>query len=194
LDYNLKNSSLSKYATLSDLELSALLKSSDEEAYSEIYRRYSGTLLIHANNKLSDQDDAQDLVQEIFCALWNNRTELQIRSTLAGYLYTAAQNRVIDRFAHQKIRTKYVASLQKFLDAGNYITEETLRERELTALIDKEIAALPSKMRQVFEFSRKDNFSHREISGILNISEETVKKQVYNALKILKLRLSALFF
>ncbi|MNI91450.1 RNA polymerase sigma factor [compost metagenome] len=57
-------------------------------------------------------------------------------------------------------------------------------------LITSEIAKLPAKMREVFELSRLEDLSHREIAERLNISESTVKKQVQNALKILKARLS----
>jgi RNA polymerase sigma-70 factor (ECF subfamily) len=60
-------------------------------------------------------------------------------------------------------------------------------------LIEKEIAALPPKMREVFELSRKANLNYREISEKLNISDNTVKKQMSNALKILRSRLGVLF-
>jgi RNA polymerase sigma factor (sigma-70 family) len=101
---------------------------------------------------------------------------------------------VIDKMAHEKIKTNYAESLQELLDEGHCITEESIREKELMQLIDQEIASLPEKMRQVFQFSRKDYYSHKEISAILNISEQTVKKQVQNALKIIKLRLASFLF
>jgi len=185
---------MSSYNAFSDDELGLLLKNGDNLAFTEIYKRYSGILLIHACQRLQDEEEAKDLVHEIFFALWSKRNELVIRSSLAGYLYTAIQNKVIDKFAHQKIKTAYAESLQQFIDQGTFITDELIREKELSHLIDKEIAALPDKMRQVFEFSRKDHYSHREISGILNISEETVKKQVYNAIKILRIRLTSFIF
>jgi RNA polymerase sigma-70 factor (family 1) len=181
------------YIAISDQELGLLFKSGDHNAFTEIYNRYSGTLLLHACQRLQDEEEAKDVVHEIFFTLWNKRDELMIRSSLKAYLYTAVQNKVIDKIAHKKIKTAYARSLQQYLDKGDWITDELIRERELSILIDKEIAALPDKMRQVFEFSRNNSFSHREISSILNISEETVKKQVYNAVKILKTRLASFF-
>lgn len=182
------------YTATSDLELSLLLKSSDAAAFSEIYRRYSARLLFHAANKLQDLEEAKDVVHEVFFCLWNKRTELRIHSNLSGYLYAATRNKILDRFAHSKVKCAYEASLQKFLEEGDCITDQAVREHELRNLIEEEIAALPAKMRKVFEFSRKDSYSHREISALLNISEETVKKQVHNALKILKIKLTAFLF
>ena len=60
-------------------------------------------------------------------------------------------------------------------------------------LIEKELAALPPKMREVFELSRKANLNYREIAEKLNISDNTVKKQMSNALKILRSRLGVVF-
>ncbi|MNL67317.1 RNA polymerase sigma factor [compost metagenome] len=64
----------------------------------------------------------------------------------------------------------------------------------MTAMIEKEIAALPQKMREVFELSRKQNLSHKEIAEQLGISEQTVSKQVTNALKILKTKLGLMLY
>jgi RNA polymerase sigma-70 factor (family 1) len=181
------------YFSISDDELGRLFRNGDQHAFTEIYNRYSGSLLIHAFQRLHDEEEAKDVVHEIFFSLWNKREDLTIRTSLKGYLFVAAQNKVIDKIAHKKIKQEYAASLQEYLDKGNYMTDELIRERELSLLIDKEIAALPDKMRQIFEYSRKSTYTHREISEILNISEETVKKQVYNALKILKIRLASFF-
>ncbi len=179
------------HSALSDQELGSLLKNGDQQAYTEIYNRYSAILLIHACTRLQDEEEAKDLIHELFLCLWNKKDTLYFKTSLKGYLYTAVQNRVLDKIAHRKVKTAYAASLQQFLDQGNWITDECIREKELSGLIDREIASLPDKMRQIFEFSRKNHFTHREISDILNISEETVKKQVYNALKILKIRLTS---
>jgi RNA polymerase sigma-70 factor (family 1) len=181
------------YIGTSDHELGLLFKNGDHHAFTEIYTRYSGILLLHAFQRLQDDEEAKDVVHEVFFTLWSKRDELKIGTNLKGYLYVAIQNKVIDKVAHKKIKTAYANSLQEYLDKGDWITDKSIRERELSRLIDQEIASLPNKMRQVFEFSRNNSYSHREISDILNISEETVKKQVYNALKILKIRLASFF-
>ncbi|MNI50552.1 RNA polymerase sigma factor [compost metagenome] len=68
-----------------------------------------------------------------------------------------------------------------------------MRNRELAERIELEVAQLPAKMREVFELSRNAHLSHREIALRMDISDKTVKKQMNNALKILRLKLGSLF-
>lgn len=187
--FNLLAGAMLADTTLSDVELISLLKQGDAVAYTIIYNRYFEELYIHAYNRLRDKDEAQDLLHELFANLWNKRTALEIKSSLAAYLYTAVRNRVMDVIAHQQVETKYISSLQHFLDHGYCVTDHQVRERQLAALIEKGIADLPPKMREVFELSRKHEMSHKEIAAQLNLSEQTVRTQVKNALKILRLKL-----
>jgi RNA polymerase sigma factor (sigma-70 family) len=94
----------------------------------------------------------------------------------------------------KKIRANYTKSFQDFLDEGEYITDNYIREKEFSQIIEKEIAALPDKMRQVFELSRRQNLSRKEIAEKLNLSEKTVKNQITNALKILRGKLDIISF
>lgn len=182
------------YTELADLDLFALLKKGNKHSYEEIYHRYKKLIYLHAYKMLQDEEEAKDIVQELFTQLWSRRAELQVESSLSGYLYTAARNRVLDRIARGKIEKKYIASLQNFAETDTHITDHLVREKELKLLIEKEIASLPAKMRLVFELSRKEYLSHREIADKLQISEATVKKQINNALKVLRVRLGAFIF
>ncbi|MES2107968.1 MAG: sigma-70 family RNA polymerase sigma factor, partial [Bacteroidota bacterium] len=121
--------------------------------------------------------------------LWEKRETLTPQTNLSGYLYTAVRNRILDFVARQNVQSSYIGSLQTFMDQAENATDHLLRENQLTALIEKEIAALPPKMREVFELSRKAHLSHKEIAEQLGISEKTVKSQVNNALKILRVKL-----
>jgi RNA polymerase sigma-70 factor (family 1) len=178
-----------KYCGLSDLELSDLLKSGDHHAYSEIYTRYKGPLYIHAYNKLRNREEAKDLVQELFTVLWNKRETLLLTDNLASYLYGAVRNRVFRIIGRKGIESSYITSIQESVNKSNCITDHRVRESLLQKMIDREIASLPPKMKEVFLMSRKDNLSHKEIADKLGIAEPTVKKQVNNALKTLRVKL-----
>src|SRR5690606_133945 len=117
------------------------------------------------------------------------KEKLLLTRTLSAYLYASIRNQVLDRIARQKIETRYIESLNTFLVTNTSATDHRVREKQLRSLIEKEISALPPKMRRVFEMSRKAHLSHREIASELNISEKTVKKQINNALKVLRVRL-----
>ncbi|PSL45415.1 RNA polymerase sigma-70 factor (ECF subfamily) [Chitinophaga niastensis] len=173
------------YTTYSDIELTDLLKAGKHGAFAEIYNRYIFTLLNHANNKLYDREEAKDVVHEVFTMLWSKRGSLQI-TNLSGYLYTSVRNIILNQIAHKSVRDKYILSMAHFSEQGSIKTDHLIREHQLSELIEKEIAALPVKMRNVFELNRKKHLSHREISIELNISEQTVSKHITNALRILR--------
>lgn len=174
---------------LPEKELVTLLRSGDQAAYTEIYNRYKWLLHTHAYKKLGDRDAANDVVQELFTNLWTKRETILLTSTLAGYLYTAIRNRILNMMEHQQVKSKYIDSMMEFAAEHTAVTDHLIREKQMTSIIEKEIAALPPKMREVFELSRKSHLSHKEIASHLDISEQTVNKQIKNALKILKTRL-----
>lgn len=185
---------MSYYSARSDDELVALLRNGDAAAYTVIYNRYFDALYLQARQKLNNAEEAQDIVHELFTALWTKREVLEIKTSLTAYLYGAVRNRILDLIAHQQVESKYMRSLQDYLSQGTCITDHAIREKLLVQLIEKCIAALPDKMRAIFELSRKEKLSHKEIAEQLNLSEQTVKKQVNNALKILRTKLGAMLF
>src|SRR5690606_36953946 len=180
---------MTDYKLLSDQELFSLLKLDDRIAFTEIYDRYKGPLYIHAYNKLRDKEDVRDVIQQLFSVLWIKREEIDLKTNLAGYLFTAVRNRVFKIIAHKNIESNYITSIQESINTTEPITDYPVRENEFRKIIDKEIDLLPPKMREIFLLSRKNYLSHKEIAEKLDISEQTVSKQISNALKILKTKL-----
>lgn len=179
----------------SDDQLLLLFKAGDKQAYAQIYQRYWALMYVYARKVMADEDEAKDIIQEVFTYLWQKGRDLEIKTSLSLYLYTAVRYRIFDMMDHKKIRTDYKIYLQQFIEEGEYITDDQLRAKEMLAVIEKEVALLPPKMRMMFELSRNEGLSHREIAGRLGVSELTVKKQVSNSVKILKgrLRLFSIF-
>lgn len=181
---------MADFSNFSDQELTILLKNGNHHAFTEIYHRYKRLLYTHAYQRLRNEHEVDDIIHELFTTLWIKRESLVFKTNLAGYLYTAVRNRILDYVAHQKIASTYISSFATFLKRSENFTDFLLREKQLKILIDKEIAALPPKMREVFEMSRKENLSHDEIAIRLGITKKTVKSQVNNSLKILRSKLS----
>ncbi len=172
--------------TLSDEALFELLKEGRKDAYEEIYHRFKGVLYAHAYRMLGDREEVRDLLQEVFVVLWSKREELFIKN-VSAYLYSSIRNRVIDRASRQRNRNKYLESISFYAEHHSYqVPDRILYEKELRTLIEAEVEALPERMRLVFQMSRKEHLSHKEIGEKLGISETTVRKQVNNALKILR--------
>lgn len=181
------------YPSLSDTDLLQLLQESDHSAYTEIYHRYFYFIYTHAYKKLRDEEQAKDIVHDVFATLWFKRNFNLPTSNLVGYLFTAVRNKIFDLFAHQQVEAKYADSLKDYLSTHSSVpTDHLVRENQLKAYIEKEIQALPPKMRLIFEMSRKQQLSHKEIAEQLNVSENNVSKQVNNALRVLKTKLGML--
>jgi RNA polymerase sigma-70 factor (ECF subfamily) len=176
------------YSQLSDHLLLDRFRAGSTRAFEAMYDRYFGVLYIHANKMLHDSQEAQDIVQDIFIALWKKGAELTITTSLSAYLYVAVKNKVLTSIEQNAVQKKHLLSLCDFLADRKPYTHplDYIQEKQLTEIIESGCRNLPFKMRQVFELSRKAGMSHREIAVQLKISEKTVKKQVNNAIRILK--------
>ncbi len=178
------------YNEKSDFDLIRLLKSGDHTAFSEIYGRYWDILYVHCLKMLKDEAEAADVVQDLFITLWTKSSSLDVKINLSGYLYVMARHKVLNTIRKRKNDSKFIDALSMFVTTQDGTILEKINEKELAAAIEAGIQDLPSKMREVFEYSRKSYLSHQEIADQMGISDKTVKKQVANAIKILRLKLS----
>jgi RNA polymerase sigma-70 factor (family 1) len=183
---------MSIYCQLGDFQLTRLLREGDEVAFREIYNRYSSLLLAYAYRKLQDKEEAKDVVQEVLAKLWSSREQLDIKTALSGYLYRAVLNKILNIFRHKDFDRQYIDAIQHLIDSETSSTDYLIREKEMAAMIEKEIAGLPEKMREVFELRRKDYMSNKEIATRLSLSEHTVATQIKKALKVIRLRFGGL--
>lgn len=182
------------YSQLSDQELVSLIREGDEASFAEVYHRFYGILYIHAHKRLRNEEEARDVIHELFAALWLKRASLMVTANLSGYLYSSIRNRILDLITHKKVEEKYIDSLQNYIDHDFTYADHRVRERDLAKLIEQEISFLPSKMREVFELSRKSHLTHKEIADLLDLSEQTVRVHVKKALRILRLKLGILVY
>lgn len=177
------------YLTLSDEQLVQLLKHEDRAAFTEIYNRYWQSLYRQAFWILGDEEDAIDVVHDIFTSLWNDAADIAVLS-LRAYLYRVTRNHTLNLISKRKVRSHYLESLVAYIKTGHSSTEEEITYNECDERIKEEIAHLPLKMRDIFEKSRYLGLSHRAIAHELDVSEHTVKTTISRALKRLRSRLA----
>jgi RNA polymerase sigma-70 factor (family 1) len=178
---------MAAYSAYTDQELVALLQQGDGLAFREVFERYSSLLYQHTFNKIRNSEEARDVVQEIFAKLWAKHDELDFTTlNLRGYLYITVRNAVFDLLRHKVHVDAYAESYTRYVADNVAETDYLIREKQFAAIIEAEIAALPPRMREVFELRRVENLSNKEIAEKLNLSEHTVKDQMKKALKILR--------
>jgi RNA polymerase sigma-70 factor (family 1) len=177
---------MSSARMLIESDLIVLLKNGDRDAFAEIYKRYWTVMYVHALKMTRDEDDARDIVQEVFTSLWLKNHLIGEDANLGGFLYITTKNKVIDFITRKRVRLDYLDSLAAFCEAHSNQTLERIEAKELAEILDREIALLPPKMKLIFEMRIYGHCTHKEIAEKLNLSDKTVKKQISNAIKILR--------
>ncbi|MCD0490392.1 RNA polymerase sigma-70 factor [Pedobacter sp. MC2016-14] len=171
------------YKTLTDPELTELLKLDDRAAHDEIYNRYWQLLYQNAANLIRNSDEAQDCVQDVFVSLWHRRKELNILSVKA-YLIQAVRYRVLETIRNNKADQNFYSALA--VKTGELITENPLIFKELSHLITDVIENLPEDCKTCFLMNREQGMTYKQIAAVLQISEKTVEKRMSKALKLIR--------
>ncbi|MCF2499200.1 RNA polymerase sigma factor [Dyadobacter chenhuakuii] len=166
-----------------------LLKDGDDRnAFNELYVRYWKVIYDIGFKKLHNAPLAEDLVHDLFVDIWNKRQEITIHSTFIGYFHTMLKNRLIDQSrknafqlqVQQDILERTLANENQFFDA---VASDDI-EKQLMA----EVENLPSDMKKIFLLSRQEHLSTIEIAQKLSLSPQTVKNQISNAIRRLRLK------
>ena len=155
----------------------------DIKAFEEIYRRYTAKMLSYALNILKDKVVCEDIIQNIFIDFWSKRKEHTIQN-LEGYLFRAVKFQVFKHFRDKKFSTEDLTRLNLIEVAVN--ASKTLEYTELETAIHNSVLKLPPRCKQVFELSRYEHKTHKEIADTLGISVQAVKNQVTKALSFIK--------
>ncbi|MCO5240817.1 MAG: RNA polymerase sigma-70 factor [Chitinophagaceae bacterium] len=180
------------YRQLTDDALMQLLRNSDAKAFEEIYHRYWERLALQVLKITRSREDARDIVQEVFVSIWKRRTEIELKGPLIAYLLKSVRNVAIRYIEKNITRNNYLQTLsdstcRDTADPGLYS-----EYRELQHKLDRAVASLPPKMQEVYLLSRNESMSYKEIADHLGIAENTVRKQLSNALKSLRSSVSEL--
>lgn len=176
----------------SDDQLLELFEIGDAIAFEEIYNRYWLKLYSSAYKRLNKREQAQEIVQDLFTSFWLNRTHLKIHTSLQGYLFSSIKYSVLNYKRAESVRTTYSEAYILADDFYDNSTEEYISYRDLKETVDNGINKLPPKCRNVFELSRNQYKTNREIAQLMGISEKTVENHLTKALRVLRLSMNIL--
>lgn len=174
---------MNNYADHPDAELVQCMRAGDHAAFTEIYRRYWKRLYALAYHRLHNREQAEDVVQDVLTGLWQRREADLVRS-LGAYLATAARYAV---FTHLS-RSQPLAGMDALPESLQATKDETAQLRFLQQFMEEELQLLPEKCRLVFNYSRQEGLSNKEIARHLDISEKSVEKHITKALQRLRLQ------
>jgi RNA polymerase sigma-70 factor, ECF subfamily len=165
-------------------EIPERIRRGDQEAFSLLFRQYYEPLCYFAQRLIGDFDGAEGIVQDVFVRLWDTRESLSIHTSLRSYLYTAVKNSCLNQIKRARFSTP-IGEDEDRSDATTPLPDEKLESDEVAEAIQRAIAGLPLKCRQIFCLAKFDGLSYQEIAEIQNVSVNTVKTQLKRALKSL---------
>lgn len=170
-----------------DQRLVQLLQKGNVAAFDSLFDGYSQRLFGFALKYFKNETDAEELVQEVFVKVWENRQRLKSELSFKSYLFTIALNQIRKHFNKKATSLRYLESLQNDPEFSDQVPtdeyETTLRQIYL--LIDQ----MPERRREIFTKSKLEGKSSKEIAAELNISPGTVDNQVSEALRFIRSRL-----
>lgn len=158
----------------------------DEAAFCELYALYKDRLMYFAMRYVKSKEFAEDVFQDAFASVWQNRRFLNPNLPFAPYIYTIIKNRILNLLAgiHKESELKK-AILSHALEVTNE-TENTILDADFGQLLSKAFEQLTPQQKRIFRLSRNEMKSHKEIAEELGLSVYTVQQHISAALKIIR--------
>ncbi|MEJ0101450.1 MAG: sigma-70 family RNA polymerase sigma factor [Bacteroidota bacterium] len=173
------------YQFYTDDDLLNAMKEGNGDSFKEIYLRYWKPLYFTALKKVRMREVAEELVQNVLVGLWNKRQTAEIKC-LQSYLYNAIKYQVINHLDSKIIREKHTHRAFADLAIEAATCDSAVLTHELSAAIDRAIKKLPDKTQTILRLSRLENYSNRQISEVMRMSEKSVEYHITRSLKLMR--------
>ena len=131
---------------------------------------------------MKDSDQAEEIVQELFCQLWENRKSLKIHTSIKAYLYKATYFNSLQVLRKKGIKNQYVDYIKNTKSEQSQ-PSNLVEENEIYSIVQKTLTSLPNRCGQIFKMSRFEGLKYQEIADQLSISIKTVEANMGKALK-----------
>ena len=175
----------------SDITLLNQLAAGREEAFTQLYLRYSPTIYNALMVYIKDEHQADDLLQNVFVRLWEKRGELTAIQSLENYLFILARNLVLNHIKRKAIEENVHQVLRSRLPESADSTENRMLEVEYKRLLREAIDALPPQQKQVYLMATDASMTYDEMAVNMELSKLTIKKHLELARKSIRAHINA---
>ena len=161
------------------------VRSGDEQAFRQLYLLLAGSLKQFAYTIIHSKEQAEEITEDVFISLWQNKAGLTDIKNLKVYLYVATRNTSLNYLHKKSGRSNYDSIDYAHVEfaATDPNPEQIFITSEMRKRIDEVIQALPTKCKLIFKMAKEDRLKYREIADILNITVKTIDNQLAIALK-----------
>lgn len=179
------------------METKALDKQSENITFEDIYLSYFSKMKYFAKEYVISDEDAENIVQDVFMELWEKKEMLTMHLNLIAYLFTTIKNKCLNHLRHKtvvqettnQLQEEYSITLQMNLDSLEAFDQNLFTEQDVEKVISKAINSLSEKCREIFIMSKIEGKKQKQIATELNISINTVETQMGIAYKKLRIEL-----
>lgn len=168
--------------------------------YKGLFRKYYPSLIFYAT-RIVGEEEAEDVVQDVFVELWKRKDSITIGDQIQAFLYRAVYTRALNVLKHRTVEEGYSLAMEEinqrraeYYQPDNNEVIRKIENMELQKEIDDAINELPEKCKEVFKLSYLHEMKNKEIADVLDVSLRTVEAHMYKALRYLRNRLNHLWF
>lgn len=162
-----------------------------DKGFEALYKNLYTPLYRYAMGLLADEMQSEEVVQDVFMRLWQQRLDINIETNIQAYLYRAVHNQIMNLLNHEKVKDKYKTYAKNRTAQYAESPAQTVYAKELKSKIEAALKKIPEKCSVIFHLSRQEELSYKEIAQRLDISIKTVENQMSKALKIMREELQA---
>jgi RNA polymerase sigma-70 factor (family 1) len=166
-----------------DSETIRRIRRGDKQEFEKLFRSSYVSLVRYARVLLKDRDSAEEIVQDLFFRLWQDRENLKIESSLNGYLFRSVHNRSLHYIEHLKVISRHAGEIAAEAPLSSEPVTEGIYYNELQERVTKVLERLPERCRAIFRMSRFEGLKYNEIADKLSVSLKTVEADMGKALR-----------
>ena len=168
---------------ISDNEMIRRIRNGDKKEFESLFRSSYVSLVRYAKTLIKDHDTAEEIVQDLFFRLWQDKEKLNIESSLNGYLFRSVHNKCLHYIEHSRVVIRHAEEMIYRQTENQESPSDILNYKELQDKIAKILERLPEKCGKIFTMSRFEGLKYTEIAEKLSVSVKTVEANMGRALK-----------
>ncbi|WP_293688986.1 RNA polymerase sigma factor [Spirosoma sp. 48-14] len=162
------------------------MSTGDEKAFRKLYDFYRPDLYRFVFKFIKSNELSNDICQEVFMKIWEDRWAIQEVSSFKSYLFTITKNHTFNMLKRAAVEDRIKGEVLRNYTVSKNDTEESLQAREYQQFLQRVLDTLPPQSREVFKLCRQQEKSYDEAAQILGISSSAIKKHMVRSMKVLK--------
>lgn len=173
----------------SDEDLMKEIKADNMFAFDVLYKKYCKKVYKFGYSILKSTEEAENLMQDVFLSLWENRHKVEKDSSIKSYVFTITYNSAISTLRKKVRESEFVEYLKSLQEIREEPVDAGLEYKELTNKLENIINELPRRQKEIYLMHRIEGLKYIEIAKLLNISVNTIENHMSRALKTIREKL-----